>query len=421
MHAHTQVKQEEPSHPELKGTNGKMLDLLLSNPEYVTLPESSRSGDDMDACSANLAEWQILLDLTISWSMDALVDSGALMAGVSNNVVAEYLMPKLDPARFRGVVYFDLECRKEWMVRDIHGRCVPLQASPIHEQHAFVYYDESRCRGADLKLRPNTVAFVTIAQKMCKDKLMQAAGRLRLLGKGQSLVLIGSKETSLQIGVIAALADIGDITSKHVLQWVMYNTVRATAHGLSEWAVQGMYFAMSASNPCRRLVDECLTLDEQYLPTLIPRKVADVVATAQERWFRDIERSGLTSGCWTSDIDSANISADAGVYRVPQLVDALPPSACTAQELALMTHIPQHTVKYGSDFTITTSSLGEECEREIEKEVEVEEECEPHIPRVVPHADTDWNYASVLSQRTSSPMMLPTTVCASRHEYTALV
>jgi hypothetical protein len=48
-----------------------------------------------------------------------------------------------------------------------------LQLSPIKEKDAFIYFDESHCRGSDMKLKSNAVALLTLGRKMCKDKLMQ--------------------------------------------------------------------------------------------------------------------------------------------------------------------------------------------------------------------------------------------------------
>jgi hypothetical protein len=56
--------------------------------------------------------------------------------------------------------------------------------SPIKENEAFVLFDENRCRGADMMLNQDAKALLTLGPKMCKDKLMQAAGRLRMLDKG---------------------------------------------------------------------------------------------------------------------------------------------------------------------------------------------------------------------------------------------
>lgn len=82
----------------------------------------------------------------------------------------------------QGVVYFNCDARS-WYVRNRRGRCCPQSSSAIHERDALVYFDESRCRGADMKLKPSAIAVLTVGPGMSKDKLVQAAGRMRKLGR----------------------------------------------------------------------------------------------------------------------------------------------------------------------------------------------------------------------------------------------
>jgi hypothetical protein len=93
---------------------------------------------------------------------------------------------------------------------------VPLQLSPIKPRDAFVYFDDSRCRGADLKLSPGAVALLTVGVKMCKDKLMQAAGRMRALGKGQKVQLLGGEDIAERVRVASGLAAEESILAKCV-------------------------------------------------------------------------------------------------------------------------------------------------------------------------------------------------------------
>ena len=55
-----------------------------------------------------------------------------------------------------------------WRVLMRGGRTVPLGSSPILERDCFVFFDESRCRGADMKLRADATAVVTVGQGMGK-------------------------------------------------------------------------------------------------------------------------------------------------------------------------------------------------------------------------------------------------------------
>lgn len=55
-------------------------------------------------------------------------------------------------------------------------------------------FDEARTRGADIMMKTNIKAVVTLAPKMTKDKLMQAVGRLRKFGRKQEIYILGTPE-----------------------------------------------------------------------------------------------------------------------------------------------------------------------------------------------------------------------------------
>lgn len=77
---------------------------------------------------------------------------------------------------------------------------------------------------------------------------MQGAGRLRQLGKGQTLVMAGTTDVLR-----------GRTEPKQVLEWVLRNTAFDTEEGLAEWASQGMQF--HSGQP---FIDEDWTLERLY-------------------------------------------------------------------------------------------------------------------------------------------------------------
>ena len=79
-----------------------MLQLILSNKHYINVTAPS---------------WQAVLDICIAQNLNALVDSGALLAGSANREVAGYLI-----AHYKGVVFYEPE-REMWMILDQRGRC----------------------------------------------------------------------------------------------------------------------------------------------------------------------------------------------------------------------------------------------------------------------------------------------------------
>jgi hypothetical protein len=114
-----------------------------------------------------------------------------------------------------------------------------------------------------MKLKPSAQATLTIGPGMCKDKLMQAAGRMRKLAYGQTLELFVPAALVSKIRSANQNADT-TLSTLHVLNWVMHNTVKATADGLPAWASQGSHFCTTEDNPEARLIDENLLLEGLY-------------------------------------------------------------------------------------------------------------------------------------------------------------
>ncbi|GAB4822814.1 hypothetical protein N2152v2_009860 [Parachlorella kessleri] len=329
-----QVQQHLEVEQGLRATNGKMLAVLLDNPRYDTL-----------ALQDEEPVWDALLHFAVHEGLDALIDCGALLVGTSNRDAATHLVKLLGGTRFRGVCYFDEE--------------------------AFTIFDEARCRGADLKLRSDAVGLLTLGPATCKDKLMQAAGRLRRLGRGQGLRIVGTGDITAKIcGVAAVAAAVGApdnspggeavlaVTSREVLQWCMANTVQATIRGVPEWAHQGLHFAATHQAPEHALLPEVLELADMYGGSRAQVPLPDLVAAQRARWARD----GLDPGM-----------------------------------VHLMGDIEGRSQRYGAGHQVVAQGgLGEECERELEREEEQEEEVEQQLPRVEAAAEVDWEYGKAL-------------------------
>jgi len=357
-----------------------------SRTRQISSPFASNKSTDTDTSAVlgpPLPQWKRLLKLTVEMRARALVDSGALMAGVSNLDAAKYALELLPAGQggMQGVVYFD---ERQWRVLDRLGRRFALHSSPVREQDAFVFFDESRCRGADLKLPQDAVAVVTLGPRMCKDKLMQAAGRMRLLGKHQRLILCGAEDVSHSIvrdAVQAAEMAEGDaaamfrevkeepLTPIRVLNWVIRNTVEATAFGLPEWASQGAFFCVSKVNPSLATQDEHLELEALYGPASTTKKMGSVISDSVST---QIHRLGRQS------------SGREELRQHPVLNE-------------LVGGVTARCAEYGADFELTAATLDEECERELEKEVEEEQQREVQVAAVKPRNETDWEYSAVSS------------------------
>ena len=301
----------------------------------------------------------------------ALIDAGATMAGLSNREVAERVLALLpnDGPSSKGVVYFEVS-EDKWFVLSRSGNNWPKAISPIHESDCFVYFDDSHCRGADMKLSPDATAVLTIGPGMCKDKIMQAAGRLRKLMYQQKLVLAVPSELESKIHAANHHSSALPL-SLQILHWVMHNTVQDTKEGLAEWGVQGSHFA-TTQHPKARLVDERLELSDLYAEATMEQTVHHVILMQQGRDMGRIKKLGIE---------------------------------ITSMAQSMMERVAQHVNQYGSDVQTLTSQLDEECERELENEKELEREVERQLPRQAPRTPQTWDFHEVLEATT--PLSLP--------------
>eukprot|EP01107_Rhizomastix_libera_P015447 TRINITY_DN5841_c0_g1_i1.p1 TRINITY_DN5841_c0_g1~~TRINITY_DN5841_c0_g1_i1.p1 ORF type:complete len:4156 (-),score=944.82 TRINITY_DN5841_c0_g1_i1:134-11092(-) len=116
----------------------------------------------------------------------ALIDTGALITGLSNEEVAQYLLQRL-PEWMEGVVYLDRSDRQMILLRS--GRSVNLAQCGIPPEKRFSFYDQVHTTGMDIKQGPNVRAVVTIGKDMTFRDFAQGCYRMRGIGKGQTIHL----------------------------------------------------------------------------------------------------------------------------------------------------------------------------------------------------------------------------------------
>ena len=350
------LKWTEQSDLSLVGTDGKMLQLLLQSKfEPLNVDEGkNRWKAILDAVIAKTENDSVHESHSVHFTR-AFIDAGALMAGATDNEeVALYLFERLG-SNYKGIFYFD-SVKNGWWVRNKYGRAWPKHSSPIHERDGFVYFDESRTRGADMKLNIKSLAVLTLGPQMCKDKLMQAAGRMRMLEHGQKLLLMATNDVTSKIRSLIDDSAEQKISPLHVLKWVITNTVNSVARWLPEWAIQGAQFINKRENPNLSLVPDMTKLDDMYRDELKERPVLEV-------WERK---------------KKAVLPNKNGVL--------------TPWNENLLKDIDDRITKYGVEFsTKIGSNVEEECERELEKEVELEQEVQKEIPKQVPRSEDYWS------------------------------
>lgn len=374
------MKQHPLPDPELEATNGHMLAMLLERARYRQLevpPGTQR--------------WKALLKFAVDQKASALIDAGALLAGVD---LAEVGRTLLATDKTQSAVVFYDRPTSAWVLLDNQGCQWPLKLSPVQERDAFVIFDEQHCRGSDMRLKPDARAVLTLGPHMTKDKLMQAAGRLRKL-RTQSLVLTALPDIHDQIGFGRAPSpsspggcgtdpghsttapgsdlDTTSLLMNPVLDWVMRNTIAASRSGLHEWAVSGTHFFSTFQAPDRVRQEEILELDRMYgaaaTPCDLGKLISDHVQARDDRTDMDqYGQGGLTAAVRASRhaSDPANVASYAK-------------------------RIEERGRRYGRGTQIDLSALDEECERELELEKETEKEIEKQLPRQKPNKETEWD------------------------------
>lgn len=281
-------------------------------------------------------------------------------------MVAEYLITAKDcPLDCKGVVFFHSKYN-EWQVLSKNLHCAPLGRSPILPDQAIVYFDESHCRGVDMKLKRDAKAIVTVGIKMMKDKLFQALGRMRQLGKdAQRATVVAFQDITRSIQDLRSLSD-KEPTTLDLIHWVMHNTIQSNTDGLVQWASQGAYWCLTHGDPELSRLRDDLTLLKMYRDPMV-EQVANTVAQ------KNIE--SLRKTCEAKSKDTTKL------------------------DTTMLDQIKARCQQYGSDCKVATSGYHEECERELQEEVEEEKEVEVGLAQQTPNNETDWVSAVVFSKK----------------------
>ena len=118
----------------------------------------------------------------------SLIDTGALITGMSNEQVAQYLL-KNGLSSMEGVVFLDELDRKMILVRAT-GRVLRLAECGIPKVKRFAFYDQIHTTGMDIDHTPNAQAVQTLGKDMTFRDFSQGAYRMRGIGQGQTVHLL---------------------------------------------------------------------------------------------------------------------------------------------------------------------------------------------------------------------------------------
>eukprot|EP00761_Pharyngomonas_kirbyi_P006952 gb/GECH01006961.1/.p1 GENE.gb/GECH01006961.1/~~gb/GECH01006961.1/.p1 ORF type:complete len:2802 (+),score=553.19 gb/GECH01006961.1/:1-8406(+) len=351
-----QVKQHFLKYDrELIATNGKMLSLVLKNQEIETIPTNDESFENSKPL------WQKILDRCLDNNAQALIDAGALMAGTTEKQIYQYFLKRTQDSstlQWRGIVFFT--SGEGWKIATRDSISV-LHQSPTKEREAFVYFDENHCRGADMKLQPDALGIMTIGPNTTKDKLMQAAGRMRQLDAQQKIKFALIPPIKDRINALSQdqFNSSDGLNSKQLLQYVIHNTMEATKNGIVQWAYKGFHYSNTSKSDEFIPLDEKIDLETLYGKSSTPENLKENLIQKKEEFSR--------------------IEADYSLNVDQEMV----------QEIEEKANALVHS-------NVSVNNTDEECERETQRESEREQQVESEVLKKDPLFEKEWNFQMTL-------------------------
>lgn len=255
--------------PSQHHTNAQVLSYLLMDETSVETLPVRKTG-------VAISDGEHLLNFIGSLNSDVrvLLDCGASILEQNNRQVAETWL-KMRNNDIQAVVYFEDE---ELSVIDRNFRIEPFQTSPYAKMlgSCVIYLDEAHTRGTDLKLPRDYRAALTLGSQLSKDRLTQAAMRMRKLGSGQAITFIVPEEIGTKIYELTGKHSGTSIEVPDVLAWAVGETWTDLKKSLPLWAVQGERFErhkylLNGADTTKDaaagfLEDEAVDLETRYKP-----------------------------------------------------------------------------------------------------------------------------------------------------------
>jgi thiol-disulfide isomerase/thioredoxin len=198
---------------------------------------------------------RVLLDQVISGEphFNALIDTGALITGMSNLEVAQYIAHRSDWCD--GVVFLDSRDEKRIYVKATR-RVVKLAQCGIKKEKRFAFYDQIHTTGMDIQHMLSAKAVLTLGKDMVFRDFAQGAYRMRGIGNGQQVCVLVIPEVQELMnrqlkkaapGASAALkADAGggasDVAARlrEISAWLVLNAMRSERVQFDQLCTQNM-------------------------------------------------------------------------------------------------------------------------------------------------------------------------------------
>lgn len=248
-----------------EGTEGKFVDFLTKNvrDEDIFGLDNRVPGDVLNELLTTL--------FGKNSSKKALIDSGALLFGLSNENVAEKILEHLSTlgSEIQAVVFYN--SKDELVIKEKGKAAVPLASSAIPPEKRLTYYDQSHTFGADIVQAIGAEGVVTVSENSDFDfeKLFQAGGRMRGLDAAKQRI---------SIAIHKSLKD-KIVSKKHeAIRDVIAHTKVAEAKGIGESSWPSIQQQMA--NICRRAaLDKMISAPDVKTMLKYFRELIDLLIT----------------------------------------------------------------------------------------------------------------------------------------------
>jgi hypothetical protein len=323
--------------PNMNYNDQERMERILSDSEHVGV-------EYMVQCSDCDKQWRVVSDesqsqkFESSWKVQdlleavasrtgvsCLIDCGALVTGLSNIEVAQFLMnlknddPRFEDFRqtFSVCVFWDSSDAPMALERG-GSAAVQLSVCSKPAEEWFVYFDHVHTTGIDLSLPLTAVAVVTIGSDTVLRDYQQACWRLRQLGLGQRVLPVLVPEIHRLVVKFAAASDLSDDVS--TLQAFGTLTLKG---GLQPRNLFGFLKAKQDKAESRQL----LCLRKRELHGVWRRRcfhgVTDSDATQSKLLARKLVRSHNEDGFagHANDLQESDCAIDADELQQLQIID----------------------------------------------------------------------------------------------------
>jgi|GEM_PF-3053116 len=196
------------------GVDGRTWALMLSR----EIPIKTFEFNAKDPAGSILSELQMI------GNQQALIDTGAYLRGISNEVFINKVMEKAkkNGIELQGANYFD-ESGRIVKKTSLDDPALPIESAKETDlMYTFTLYDQAHTVGADIQQGKKATAIVTIGENTFIRDLFQAVWRLRQLDREQKFMVAVSDQIKERI----LNGEDRDLTMEDILKYCLSNEAK---------------------------------------------------------------------------------------------------------------------------------------------------------------------------------------------------